>query len=39
MNKKEIIEEILSGICFTALLFLIVFGGAFLAPILEEVLR
>lgn len=39
MNKKELIDEILSGICFTALLFLIVFGGAFLAPILEEVLR
>lgn len=39
MNKKEIIEEILSGICFMGLFFMIIFGGAFLAPILEEVLR
>ena len=39
MNKKEIIEEILSGICFTALFFMIIFGGAFFLPILEEVIR
>ena len=39
MNKKELIDEILSCICFTALFFMIIFGGAFLAPILEEVLR
>ena len=39
MNKKEIIEEILSGICFMVFFFLIIFGGAFFLPILEEVIR
>lgn len=39
MNKKELIKEILSGIYFMVLFFLIIFGGAFFLPILEEVLR
>ena len=39
MKKKEIIEEIIGGIAFMVLIFTIIFGGAFLAPILEEVLR
>ena len=35
MNKKQIIEEILGGICFTALMFLIIFGGSLISFILE----
>ena len=38
MNKKELIKELLSGIFFVGLFFLILFGGYFILPALAEVL-
>ena len=32
MNKKEIVEEVIGGVCFALLIFALIFGGTIIFP-------